>query len=211
LEPEIRVLENPKIVKVLASETRVKILTEIVKEPKSLSQLARIMGISPAAVYYHLRQLENIRFAKIVRTKVVNNNFTEKYYQATIPSSMMNFSFETPAKGPVPPRKQTRKYILAIDTTGLLGAISSLGLKYSSEKEDQLKKNLTQLVEIIAQEAEANYVDILRQLNPKLSTIDRLKIESSIRALISLTLIRVADKPSFLETANSIIQMVEVK
>ena len=211
MTPEIQILENPRVAKVLASETRVKILKEIVKEPKSLSQLARILNISPASVYYHIKQLENIKFAKIVRTEVVNNNLTEKYYLATIPSSIMNFSFQIPVKGPVPPKKQTRKYILAIDTSGLLDTLTSLGLKCPPEKEDQLEKNLARLVEVIAQEAEANYAEILKQLNPKLSTVDRLKIESSIRALISLTLLRVTEKPDFLDVARSIIQMVKTE
>jgi DNA-binding transcriptional ArsR family regulator len=211
LEPEIRVLENPKIAKVLASETRVKIIKEISREPKSLSQLARIFKISPAAVYYHVKQLEKIKFVKIVRTEVVNNNLTEKYYQAAIPSATMCLSFDTPVKGPVPPKKQTSKHILAVDLTGLSDALNSMGLKCPTEKEDQLEKSLTKLLEIIGQEAETNYAKILNQLNLKLSTIDRLKIESSIRALISLTLLRVADKPAFLETAHSIVHMVEAK
>jgi DNA-binding transcriptional ArsR family regulator len=211
LEPEIRVLENPKIVKVLASETRVKIIKEIGKEPKSLSQLARIFKISPAAVYYHVKQLEKVKFVKIVRTEVVNNNLTEKYYQVSTPSATLCLSFDMPVKGPVPPKKRTSKQFLAIDMTGLSDTLRSMGLKCPPEKEDQLEKNLTNLLEIIGQEAETNYAKILKQLNLKLSAIDRLKIESSIRALISLTLLRVADKPAFLETAHSIVHMVEAK
>jgi predicted transcriptional regulator len=211
LEPEIQVLDNPKMVKVLASETRVKIIKEIIKEPKSLSQLARIFGVSPAAVFYHVKQLEKARLAKIVCTKVVNNNLTEKYYQATIPHSVICLNIDTPVKGPVPPKKQTSKHMLAVDMTGILDTLSSLGLKCVPEKEDQLEKNLTKLIEIIAQEAESSYGEILKQLNVKLSPIDRTKIESSIRFLIPLTLLQVANKPQCLETMHSIIQMVETK
>ena len=211
MKPEIQIIENPRMVKVLASETRVKIIKEIITEPKSLSQLARILKISPAAVYYHIKQLESVRFAKIVRTEVVNNNLTEKYYQATIPPSVICLKIDTPVKGPVPPKKQTRKHILAVDMTGISDTLSSLGLKCPPEKEKQLEENLTKLIEIIAREAENTYREILKQLNLKLSTIDRTKIESSIRALISLTLLRAADKPEWLETAHSIIQIVETK
>lgn len=209
MDSEILVLENPKIAKVLSNETRVKIIKEISKEPKSLSQLARIFKISPAAVYYHIKQLEKEKFAKIVRTEVVNNNLTEKYYQAAISSSILCLSFDMPLKGPVPPKKQTRKYILAVDMAGLLEFLGNIGLKCPAEKEEELEKDLTKLLEIVGQEAETNYAKILNQLNLKLSTIDRLKIESSIRALIALTLRKVADKPAFLETAHSIIRMAE--
>lgn len=210
MKPEIQIIENPKIAKVLASETRVKIIKEIVKEPKSLSQLARIFKISPAAVYYHIKQLEKVRFAKIVHTEVINNNLIEKYYQATIPPYALCLNIEAPVKGPVPPKRQNSKNILAVDMTGISDTLSSLGLKRPSpEKEKQLEENLLKLIEIIAQEAEGNFGEIIKQLNLKLPPVDRAKIESTIRSLVVLTLLRVADKPECMETMHSIIQMLE--
>lgn len=210
MENEIRVLDNPKIVRVLACETRVKIIKEIIKEPKSLSQLARIFGISPAAVHYHIKQLEKAGFVKITRTEVVNNNLTEKFYQATTPPSLLCLNVDTPVKGPVPPKKKTTKHVLAIDITEIASTLSSLGLTYPPEKEEQLERNIMKLIEMTSEEAESIYKEILKQLQPKLSPTDRLKIESSIRALFTLTLLRVIDKPQYLETLRSLIQTIRM-
>jgi putative molybdopterin biosynthesis protein len=68
--------------KVLGDERRVKILRYLMAEPATLSQLGEKLGIHPANVRYHLKQLEVAGLVTLTATNVVRG-FVEKYYQAS--------------------------------------------------------------------------------------------------------------------------------
>ena len=65
--------------KVLGDERRVKILRYLMAEPATLSQLGEKLGIHPANVRYHLKQLEVAGLVTLTATNVVRG-FVEKYF-----------------------------------------------------------------------------------------------------------------------------------
>ena len=212
MESEIRVIKDPKLVKVLVSETRGKLMDEIHKEPKSISQLARIFGKTPVAIHYHIKKLEEAGFIKLAKTRVVNNNLIEKYYQPSAPPFVICLSTEASLiKAPVPPKKHITKQEFTISIPEIEGTLSSLGLTYQPEKEDQLKGTVMKLLKMIVKEAKGVHKEILKQINLKLSSTDLLKVESITEALVPITLLRMIRKPQYLEALRSLIQELRTK
>ncbi len=211
MQPKIQTITDPKRIKALVSEKRVKILQTIAAEPKSISQLARQFGISPVAVYYHIKKLEEAGFVKVARTSVVNNNFTEKFYQVATEAYLVVLGVDLPLKGPVPPKNQGNKQILGVGRDEIKATFEKLGLKCKPEDEEQLESNVLKLLEMAMQEAEGAYKEILNQLMLKLSPADRSKIESAAKAVIPIVLDRIVDKQQSLETLRATIQLMNKK
>ncbi len=201
---------DPKKAKALASETRVKILQDIAAEPKSISQLARNLKITPVAVLYHIKKLEAAGFIKVASTKVVNNNFTEKFYEITTSSYLVVLSSgDLPLKGPVPPKKQATKKVLGISETEIEKVFSTLDLAIPAEAKAQVCKDTLEIIETMIEEAGNIYKDILGQMNLKLAPADRLKLEYAAQAVIPITLDRILDKTESREKLRSVIQIVK--
>jgi len=208
MDSEIRVFDHPAMTKVVASETRMRILREIREQPKSLSQLGRILGISPAAVLYHIRLLEGARLAKVVRSEVINNNLVEKFYKAIAAPYIVGLKVEQVPRGPVPPSRQPTKEMMILDLSGLSHLLGLISLWCPPEREAQLEAQLKQLTEVASREAERAYREILRQTDVRLSPIDRQKVVSSVRPAIPIALFRVVENPESRETLSSIIRLV---
>jgi predicted transcriptional regulator len=197
---------DPKKAKALASETRIKILQNIAAQPKSISQLARTLKITPVAVLYHIKKLESAGFIKVASTKVVNNNLTEKFYEVTTSSYLVALSTgDLSVKGPVPPKKQATNKILGISETEIEKTFNTLGLTYPAEAKEAVTKNTIDLIEMAMQEAGTIHREILNQMNMKLVSADHLKVEYAVQAAIPITLYRILDRPESLAKLRSII------
>jgi len=208
MDSEIRVFDHPQMTKVVASETRMRILREIREQPKSLSQLGRILGISPAAVLYHIRLLEGAKLAKVVRSEVVNNNLVEKFYEATAAPYIVGLNVEQIPRGPVPPRRQQTEEKIILDLSGLSHLLGLIGLWCPPEREAEFEAQLKRLIEVASREAERAYWEILRQMDVRLSPTDRQKIVSSARPAIPIALIRVVENPEGRDTLRAITRLV---
>ena len=204
-------ITDPKRAKVLASQTRLNILKEIATEPKSLSQLARQLGVSPVAIFYHMKKLEDAGFVKLAKTRVVNNNLVEKFYEITTSAYIVGINTELPVKGPVPPKKQAAKPMLGLSPSDVKKMFDLLRLRYTARTKETVEKNVLQLLEMAVQEAAEVNRELLNQLNLKLSPSDRQKIEYATMATIPITLDRMLDKQENLETLRSVINMLEKK
>ncbi len=66
----------------IADDQRLALLRLMMDEPKTLTQLAEVMGTYPAQVRHHVKRLEQVGLIQLVRS-VKTGGYTEKYYQAT--------------------------------------------------------------------------------------------------------------------------------
>lgn len=79
---QIETINQPLQFKVLGDERRVQILRMLMAEPATLSQLGERLGMHPAKVRYHLKQLESAGLVSLSATNLVRG-FVEKYYLAS--------------------------------------------------------------------------------------------------------------------------------
>ncbi len=202
----IQMVTDPKKAKALASETRLKILQEIATNPQSISQLARKIGITPVAILYHTKKLQNAGFIRIARTAVVNNNLTEKFYEITTSAYLVVVSgVDQPLKGPVPPKKQER-LLLGVTPSDIGKMFAMLGLTYSQENKTEVEGTMIKLLETAVREAGDVQKEILNQSNLKLSAVDRQKIEYAAMAVLPIVLDRLLDRKESSEMLRLIIR-----
>ncbi len=76
------VIEDPETAKILIDKTRHKILHLLKMKEHTISELSEFLGLSPQAVFYHLKILEKHGLVEVVKT-VSKKNLIEKYYRAT--------------------------------------------------------------------------------------------------------------------------------
>ncbi len=77
-----QVLRDPKAFKLLADETRRKILYLLRVKEMTVSQLAEELGLTPQALYHHIRKLLKGGMVEVIREKRVGH-LIESYYRAT--------------------------------------------------------------------------------------------------------------------------------
>ena len=201
---------DPKKAKALANETRLRILQEIGANSQSISQLARKMGISPVAVLYHIKKLKNAGFIRIGKTTIVNNNFTEKFYEITTAAYFVVVSgVDQPVKGPVPPKKQEPILLLGITPTDVEKTFDMLGLTYLAENKVQVEADIIKLLEMTVLEAGEVQKEILTQSNLKLSVADRAKIEYAAMAVLPIVLDRMLSKQENVEKLRSVLGLLQ--
>ena len=87
---ETKTLQSLEVIKVLGESLRVEILRLLMVAPATLSQLGRALGLYPAKVRHHLKQLEEVGLVEFVESREVRG-FVEKYYQATSQAYFVNY------------------------------------------------------------------------------------------------------------------------
>lgn len=202
----IQLVTDPKKAKALANETRIRILQEIASTPQSLSQIARKIKISPVAVLYHIKKLTNAGFIQVGKTTVVNNNFTEKFYEITTDAYLVAVIEDGPVKGPVPPKQQLSKEVLGITPEDIEKTFRLLGLTYLPENKDEVEESTIKLLRSAMHEAGDVQRAILNQFNLKLSAGQRSKVEYATMAVVPLVLARMLDKAESLEALRSLVE-----
>lgn len=208
MEPEIRVIEDSQLARVFMSKTRGNIIKELASKPGSISQLARTLGISPPAVYYHIKILEEASIIKATRIEKVNNNLVEKFYELASPGFMV--LGDGPLKnGPVPRRKHSDDMHMILNFDGLSEFLGELGLTIKDGYDDVLKDKTLALLKILATHAQIVGKGVLKQLDSDLSRYELQKMEMIIKALIPLSVIYAFDDPEFIEALRSLKTVVE--
>jgi DNA-binding transcriptional ArsR family regulator len=204
----IQMVTDPKKAKALANQTRIQILQEIAANPQSISQLARKLEISPPAVLYHIRLLQNAGFIRLSKTTVVNNNLTEKFYETTTTSYLVVMNGADQLRGPVPPKKQ-EQLLLGI-TPGDIGKMFQLlGLSYLAKDKEAVEGSALKLLEKLVLDSREVYRDILNQSKLKLSTADRMKTEYAAMAAMPIALDRMLSAQNSLDDLRSVIGMLQ--
>ena len=88
---DILVIRDPEVAKLLADDTRRKILKLLTIGEFSAYQLARLLKKNTAAIDYHLRLLEKAGLIKHVRTEV-RGNLVKKYYASVAKMYLVSYS-----------------------------------------------------------------------------------------------------------------------
>jgi putative molybdopterin biosynthesis protein len=87
---EVRHVDDIGVVRVLASEERLRLLRLLMRGPATLTQLGAVMGHHPAWVRHHMLALDHAGLVELVETRQ-QRNFVEKFYCATARAYAVNF------------------------------------------------------------------------------------------------------------------------
>ena len=111
----VRVIHQPKIIKVLADPVRREILRQLRHEPQTQTQLAGKLNLTKPSMKHHLQLLRKARLIRVARTKVESHGILQKYYEPT--SNLFIEDFDK-----TPPHLQ--KYFLQFHIERLRGMLS---------------------------------------------------------------------------------------
>ena len=141
----VRVIHEPKIIKVLAGPVRREILRQLRHEPQTQTQLAGKLNLTKPSMKHHLQLLRKARLIRIARTKAESHGILQKYYEPT--SDLFIEDFEK-----MPPHLQ--KYFLQFHIERLRGMLSVFQLlgKKRGEPINVTSAELKELAQEIARE-----------------------------------------------------------
>jgi DNA-binding transcriptional ArsR family regulator len=73
-------IENIEQLRAIADVLRLRIIDMLQKKPMTVTQLGEALGMAPAKVHYHVRELERVGLLRLVETRE-KGGILEKYYQ----------------------------------------------------------------------------------------------------------------------------------
>ncbi|MGB7338750.1 MAG: helix-turn-helix domain-containing protein [Phototrophicaceae bacterium] len=91
------VLDGLDALKVYFDPMRQKIIHQMIKQPKTVQQIAEILDVPFTRLYYHINLLEKHNIIHVVETRAMSGAVEEKYYQVAayqfiVPRNMLSFS-----------------------------------------------------------------------------------------------------------------------
>jgi DNA-binding transcriptional ArsR family regulator len=206
----IRIVEDAKFIRALLDETRRKMVLEMTREPRTLTQLAKKFGKTPATIHYHIGKLSEAGIVKLVKTRVVNNNIVEKYYQTTLSSScIVGFGLGRPLRGPVPPKRyEELKAYLALDKQNLAMIMKRLGVRPLDGREKELLKAINDFISAVPSDSIKVFRGIYPQLELQVPSQSLQRLESIIGALPIIVLLEVFKSPEYLSVLQRMIRSI---
>ena len=81
-ENEMRVLNDPEVLRLIADPLRLRILELLRQAPHTVTELAGLLGVARTRLYYHVRLLESHDLIAVAETHLVAG-ITEKRYRVT--------------------------------------------------------------------------------------------------------------------------------
>ena len=76
------VIEDPAALKAISDPMRLRLLELLTGEPRTVKYLAKVVGVRPNRLYYHVRMLEEHGLVQVTGTRLVSG-IVERHYQAT--------------------------------------------------------------------------------------------------------------------------------
>jgi len=134
----VRVIYEPKIIKVLADPVRREILRQLRHEPQTQTQLAYKLSLTKPTMKHHLQLLRKTRLIRVARTKAESHGILQKYYEPT--SNLFIEDFDK-----TPPYLQ--KYFLQFHIERLRGMLSVLQL-IGKQRRDPFQVSSDELKEL---------------------------------------------------------------
>ena len=125
-------INNPEAFKLMADETRRKIVFLLRAKEMTVSQIAHELNITPQTIYHHIKKLVEGDLVEVTR-EVRVDHLIESYYQAT--AEVFHFTIGKSSRG---------KAVLIEDTEAALKALERIGFKL---KYDQ--KTISKIVELL--------------------------------------------------------------
>src|SRR5579872_121148 len=120
--PEVYGLETIEQLRAIADALRIRIIELLSRQPMTVTQLGERLGIAPAKVHYHVRELERVGLLRLVETRE-KGGVLEKYFRTVardyrVPSSLLRTA---------PPDEVLAVVtnMLNVMTSGLLRAVES--------------------------------------------------------------------------------------
>jgi DNA-binding transcriptional ArsR family regulator len=131
----IKAIKDPEAFKLLADETRRKIVFLLRVKEMTVSQIAAQLNVTPQAIYHHIKKLLKGEMVEVAREERIDH-LIESYYQATAETFFCSVG-ETPHSIEVATEQ----------TTTVLNALQKLGfnIKYNEDKISQLVDVQTEL------------------------------------------------------------------
>ncbi len=150
-----KTITDPAAFQLLADETRRKMIFLLRVKELTVGQLAQELGLTPQAVYHHIKKLVKGDMVEVTREER-SGHLIESYYMATAET----FSF---SMGKQQVKSPNDKKILAEREKAALGALVRLGFKLEFSERD-----VSKLVDLIGQLneccAKAKYEDQLAKM-----------------------------------------------
>lgn len=208
MKPEIRVLDDVEIARIFMSPTRGAIIRELADGPRSISQLARTLGISPPAVHYHIKILERAGLIAVTRVETVRNNLEQKFYTPTS-AGFIILGDETSRKGPVPPKGRPDQGKWIANVEGVEEYLSGFGLRIKEGCKSELEHGVIKIFQIVSSHAQDIGKGLFTQLDIELSKEQIDKIVPLAAILAAIAAFQALDDPKAIEIVRSLMAMVE--
>lgn len=93
-----KMITDPEAFQLLADETRRRMIYLLRAKERTVSQIAEELGLTPQAIYHHIRKLKDAGMVEIAR-EVRVDHFIETYYRAT--AEMFNMAHGSGARSDV--------------------------------------------------------------------------------------------------------------
>jgi len=169
------IVKNPETIRLLADFTRTEILRLLSRKPMTETQLSKELGITKAAVGYHLHLLMKAGLIDISRIEAEKHGILQKYY-----TTMASLFIVDPEKIP----EDAKRYFLQVQIEHLLGILSVFKLRHqlskiSSEELEDLAKVMLEQLKTVGQK----YVDQKVEMEDS----ESLEIKIYAEALARLT------------------------
>lgn len=84
--PDYYDIESIEQMRAIADELRVRICELLAQQPMTATQVGDALGVAPAKVHYHVRELERVGLVKLVFTRE-KSGILEKYYRSVAKST----------------------------------------------------------------------------------------------------------------------------
>ena len=117
---------SPKAFKLLGDETRRRIIILLRVKELTVSQLSAELGLTPQAIYHHIKKLEKIGLVTVTREERVGH-LIESYYKATAETFICSLG-------------SLHKEKVKIDMKDVLDGLNKIGFKIKSN--DEIAKEL---------------------------------------------------------------------
>jgi DNA-binding transcriptional ArsR family regulator len=134
----IQVLRDPEAFKLLADETRRKILYLLRVKDMTVSQLASELDLTPQALYHHIKKLLEGGMVEVVREERVGH-LIESYYRATAEDFLLS-------SGKLSAQTLRDRKLALEQVTIVLKALKKLGFNLDFDKD-----KISQLVDLRAE------------------------------------------------------------
>ncbi|TRO45208.1 ArsR family transcriptional regulator [Candidatus Bathyarchaeota archaeon] len=153
----LKTISDPEAFKLMADETRRRIVFLLRAKEMTVSQIAHELNITPQTIYHHIRKLVQGDLVEVTR-EVRVDHLIESYYQAT--AEVFHFTIGKTSRD---------KEFMLEETEAALKALTRIGFKL---KYDQ--KTISDLVELIMEQKDCCGAKEFEDAISKLDDIDFL-------------------------------------
>lgn len=82
MDPTFRIIDDPETLRLIADPLRLRLLELIREQPRTVTELADLVGVQRTRLYYHIKLLESHDLIAVDETRIVSG-LTEKRYRVT--------------------------------------------------------------------------------------------------------------------------------